>query len=632
MALSGRINGSVTLNSAYFSYYILWSATQDIVNNTSTVTVSTYWSTNSLGMTFDTVGSRNMSITIDGTEYTTSKVVDCNPWPSDGIYLIQTESKTVTHDADGTKSITISARSNGHASSYGPSDSVNSSGDCTASATITLNAIDRTAPTVSISLANRTADSLSISCTASAQCDRWYYKLGSAEWASFSQVDGTAVTLSLTGLSPSTTYAVQVRARKTNNHVVGYSGTSNFTTIGAATINSAAEIYADASTVIVSVNAEVYNASYTYSLAIKRNSTTILTLTFPAQAVGTRTLSATLTSTQRTNLLSGMSDVASFSATYELTSVNSGSTIGTSSTTAMIRTSASTSAPGVPDFTYKDNRAATVTLTGDNQKLIQGQSSLQLNSLSSSAHNGASIANYTIVVGGVTVTSANGGTVNVGAVSQSGTLTCQVTATDTRGYTATKSINITCYAYDPPMMTSGVAVRDDIDNEYIGFTLAGSYSVVGSNTVTAKYKYKKTAAQSYSADTNLTLTASSGSWSFTNAHVTDFDADDSYDVIITISDALNSEEYAFVVPPYSPLIAYRLNGIGINKVPSAGLAVDINGDVAVGGTLLTDPNEAGKVLSLDATGKFVWINPQSAGGISSITYNSSTGMLSITYG
>ena len=602
MALSGRINGTVTNLSNHFSYYILWSATQDPVANTSTITAKTYWATDDRGYTFDTVGNRSASITIDGTSDSISQAFDCNPWPANATYLIQTYTKTVSHGSDGTKSLTLSARSNGYAASYGPSNSSSSSGDCTASATITLDAIDRSAPTITTSLASKTANSLTISATASSSCDVWEYKVDSGSWTQFSTTNATAVTCELTGLSPSTTYAVQIRGRKTSNHVTGTSTSANYTTIGAATINSATEIYADASSVIVSVNAEVYNASYTYSLAIKRDSTTLITLTFPAQAVGTRTLTATLTSTQKNNLLSGMADVASFSATYVLTSVNSGSTIGTSSTTAMIRTSAANSAPTAPSFSWKDNNASTVAVTSDNTKLIQGQSYLQITSLSSTAKNGASIANYTIVVGGVTVTSANGGTVNVGEIPQSGTLSCVITATDSRGYTSSTTQNIDCYAYALPQMTSGIAVRDDIDNTHIGFVLAGTYTSVGSNTVTAVYKYKKTSEQNYSADTAITLTASSGAWSFTNYHVTDFDADYAYDVVITLSDSLNSEAYAFVVPQYAPLIGYRLNGIGINKVPRSGYAADIAGTVGLGGVNIPDANEAGNVLGMKSDG------------------------------
>ena len=60
MALSGRINGSVTQNSNYFSFYLDWSATQNTSENSSTITVKTYWATNNIYQGFDTVGSSKL--------------------------------------------------------------------------------------------------------------------------------------------------------------------------------------------------------------------------------------------------------------------------------------------------------------------------------------------------------------------------------------------------------------------------------------------------------------------------------------------------------------------------------------------------------------------------------------------
>jgi hypothetical protein len=596
MALSGRINGTVGHFSQFFSFYLLWSATQDPVANTSTITATTYWSTTDRGQDFDTVGTRTAYITIAGNQTSITKRFDVSPWPTNAVYEIQTKTYTVSHDADGTKSVSISAYADGTASSYGPDE-------CSLSGTITLDTIDRTAPEITLSLASRSATSLNISATATASCDLWEYKLGSGAWTQFSTTDATAVSCELTGLNPGQTYSVQIRARKTYNHVVGTSSSASYTTLGAATLNSVQPFYADASTVSIALSTEVYNASYTYSLAIKNGNSTYLTITgLSAKPVGTQNYSITLTSSQRTTLLNAMANVASFSATFVLTSLNNSTTIGTSSTTATISTSAATSGPNAPTFSFKDSNAATVAVTGDNTKLIQGQSTLQITSLSATAKNGASIANYNITVGGVTVTTASGGTVNIGEIPQSGTLACKVTVTDSRGYTSSTTQNITCYAYALPEMTSGVAVRDDIDTTYVGFTFAGTYSVVGINTVTGKYKYKKTTEQNYSSDIALTLTVSSGTFSFSNAHVTDFDADYSYDVVLTISDLLNPEEYVFVVPPYAPLIGYRIDGIGINKVPRSGYSADLAGVVGVGGVDVPDSTQGGKFLKMKGDG------------------------------
>lgn len=158
MALNGKIYGNVTFLDNYFDFYFTWKAEQNIDGNYSTVTVATYIEIFN-GWKFDTSGARNHSITCDGTEMSREIRINCNPAPSNP-YKIQEEVFTVYHDSNGEKSITISVRSNGHASnvngSYGYSASLNSYDDATASATITLDTIPRypnvptvTAPTTS---------------------------------------------------------------------------------------------------------------------------------------------------------------------------------------------------------------------------------------------------------------------------------------------------------------------------------------------------------------------------------------------------------------------------------------------------------------------------------------------------
>lgn len=148
MSLSGTINGRVTLNSQYMSFYITWSAKQNVEGNYSDVTVTSYWETNNTRWGFDTEGSRAASITINGKTTSISKRFDSTNgtgtgWKQENPWAIQTITERVYHNSDGSKSISISAKANGYASSYGPSNSSASSGDCTASGTISLDTIPR---------------------------------------------------------------------------------------------------------------------------------------------------------------------------------------------------------------------------------------------------------------------------------------------------------------------------------------------------------------------------------------------------------------------------------------------------------------------------------------------------------
>ena len=449
-----------------------------------------------------------------------------------------------------------------------------------ASSTGSYSTLDGSAPTVTISLSSRTSSSLTIAATANTTCNIWEYSINDgSSFTQFSTTSATSVSYTITGLSPNTTYNVKVRANKSSNNVKGTSARGAYTTLGQALLNSASEFYADATTAQFTINMTVYSASFTYTLLIKRGSTTLVTVSVGAQSVGTKDVAITLTSAQRSSLLSGMSDVASFSATYTLTTYDNGTQVGSvSSTTGTIKTSSSTSAPAQPTFSYADIEAGTVAITGDSSKLIQGQSYLRLTSVSATAKNGASIASYSVTIGGTTVSSTSGGTINIGAVSQSGSLTLSVTAKDTRGYTSSKSVTVTSYAYAYPSLTSYAVGRNSSVNTQIDISASGTFSNIGSNSVTLKYKYKKTSAGSYGTETSVAPTRSGGTFSYSATNIATFDEDSSYNFVITISDGIQSAVYNIVVPSFNPLIAYRPDAIGFGTVPQGTKRVEIAQD------------------------------------------------------
>lgn len=486
---------------------------------------------------------------------------------------------TVTHNADGTfPAQTIGIYGRTFHFNYQETDGTISN----------VPALDRTAPTVTTSLASRGATSLTINCVASSACELWEYSVDGGAWTQFSTTNATAVSCTIDGLVPTVSYAIRIRARKTVNHLTGTSSSISYTTLGATNITAADAITADASTVLVGYTCEVYNETYTYSLAIKRGSTTLLTLTSGALSKGTHTVSFTLTSAQQTALLNGISDVALISATFELTSLNNGVSVGATTTTANITTSASRSAPNAPTFTYADVNTATVAVTGDNQKLIQGMSSLSVQNLTATAKNGASIASYTINVGGVTKTSASGGTVSVGAISQSGALQLTVTAVDTRGYSSSRSVTVQSIAYTPPSAESLAVTRENGIDALIDVVASGTYTATGNNALTAQYQYKKTSEQNYSALASLLITYSDGTFTVNVAEVVSLDPDYSYNFRFILSDSLNTETYAVVIAQGIPLLAFRKWGLGVNKVPESDASLSVKGLVRFDGEALAD--------------------------------------------
>lgn len=586
MALSGSFQNLPVNN---FGLYCTWSATQSVTGNYSDVTLNVYLKYYTLE-----VGSRaGSTISINGTSetYTAPAINDYSS--GQHTKLLKTKTVRVNHNADGTKSgVALSAywRFSGTYSGT-PISSI------TASTTITLDTIDRAAPTVSLSTSSITASGVTISATSSATADIWQYSTDNGStWTQFSTTAGTSASKAITGLSPNTTYYIKVRARKKSNQVYGTSSAATVKTLGGAVVNSVTALTADAATVKVVINVTVYEASYTNTLVIKNGSTAYLTISGLSWSKGTSDRTVTLTAAQRTTLLTAMSTIKSFTGTFAVSSYSGSTQIGsTSSKTATVSTTAANSGPTLSGFTFADSYATTTAITGNDQLFIQGYSKLTVTPGTAIAKNNATITNYTATCNGVSVSNTTGDALTVGVVSKSGTVAVVLTVTDSRGYTASVSKNITVLAYAKPKVSSLTLRRtNDIEAE-MQLVFNGSISAITVDSVQknsllyVRYRYKATSATSYSSYVSIlsAVTQSGTSFSYSNLELRSLASDQSWDVHIQIRDQLNSLsslDLYYVIPQGTPLVALRKKMVGINT-PTPAAALDVVGDAKVSGTL-----------------------------------------------
>ena len=356
---------------------------------------------------------------------------------------------------------------------------------------------DIVAPTLTFTNSNITANSVYINASASVTCDIWQYSIdGGSTWTQFSTTAGTSATKTITGLSPNVTYNIKVRARKKSNGLYGASAGTNITTLGGSVLNSVSALTIDATNPVLSLNWTVYDANYTHTLAIKNGSTSVLTITGLSGSKGTNNKTYAFTAEQRTTLLNAMSALASFTATFVLTTYDGSKQVGdASSITATIQTTAANSAPTFTGFTFKDNLAKTVAVTENNQLFIKAYSQLLVTCTAATAKNGATIARYTATIGTVSK-SSNTTSISYGAIASSGNLTLTVTATDSRGYTASKSMTITVIDYTDITIDSWMMRRVNEVEAQTQLTFAGKLSSVSidgtaMNTLqSVQYRYK----------------------------------------------------------------------------------------------------------------------------------------------
>ena len=571
MALSGTVTGSVTNKASTFSFYFVWSATQDVAANCSYVTVSSYWSTSNRGATFDTVSARPASITINGTQTSISKRFTCNPWPSDAKYLIQTVSSfRVDHNVDGTKTITISARANGTASTWGPSASTSSSDDCVASAAITLDTIPRGA-TISQNLGGKTETTLTINWSTDDTVDKLWYSIDNGgTYTAVSIASSSSGSYTITGLTANTTYPIKTKVRRKSTQV-----TSESSALSVKTYNWPYASVMPDFVIGASVTVTVYNPlSRTVSVRLMDSSNTVLatvSVSGTSAVFDTSSIADTLYATIP-NAVSG---------TYKVRCVTDGHTINKTGGTYSVNPAVC--APEITAVAYADINATTIALTGDDQDIVQSHSQVEYTATGLTAKKSASLVSCSVLVNGATVnltvsgTSATGGN----AVINSGTdVTAVFTVTDSRGLTGTKSVTVKMLPWAIPSAII-TAQRQNNSEATTELTCDAMFSDInGNNTITISYEATK------AGDLTPTYTGSLQD----NVMITlNLDIGYAWSIKITLTDALGgTKTYTVSVAKVIPIVYVdRLReSVGINQLPNHDGTLEINGDVYINSKLV----------------------------------------------
>ena len=571
MALSGTVTGTVTNKTSTFSFYYVWSATQDVAANCSYITVSSYWSTSNRGATFDTVSARPASITINGTQTSISKRFTCNPWPSDAKYLIQTVSSfRVDHNVDGTKTITISARANGTASTWGPSASTSSSDDCVASASITLDTIPRGA-TISQNLGGKTETTLTINWSTDDTVDKLWYSIDNGgTYTAVSIASSSSGSYTITGLTANTTYPIKTKVRRKSTQVTSESSALSVKTYSWPYASVMPDFVIGAS-----VKVTVYNPlSRTASVRLMDSSNTVLatvSVSGTSAVFDTSSIADTLYATIP-NATSG---------TYKVRCVTDGHTIN--KTGGSYSVNPSVCAPEITAVAYADINATTIALTGDDQDIVQSRSQVEYTATGLTAKKSASIVSCSVLVNGATVnltvsgTSATGGN----AVINSGTdVTAVFTVTDSRGLTGTKSVTVQMLPWAIPSAII-TAQRQNNSEATTELTCDAMFSDInGNNTITISYEATK------AGDLTPTYTGSLQD----NVMITlNLDIGYAWSIKITLTDALGgTKTYTVSVAKVIPIVYVdRLReSVGVNQLPNHDGTLEINGDVYINSKLV----------------------------------------------
>lgn len=222
---------------------------------------------------------------------------------------------------------------------------------------------------------------------------------------------------------------------------------------------------------------------------------------------------------------------------------------------------------------YLDTNSTTTAITGNNQKIIQNNSTLQINITNATALKYATLTTASINVNGVVTTQNISGsslTFNVGTLNVANNLTVPVTLTDSRNNKTTTNLTVQVYSWSLP---SAITTLQRLNNYYseTNLTVDANYSSLGgNNTITIQYQIKKVSDSTYGALTTIQDNVQ-----------TQFTADNKYEwnVRIVLTDKIDSYSYILTLPKGLPILFVDTikNSVGINCFPEDEESLEVDG-------------------------------------------------------
>lgn len=247
------------------------------------------------------------------------------------------------------------------------------------------------------------------------------------------------------------------------------------------------------------------------------------------------------------------------------------------------------------DFTYKDSNASVATITGNDQVLVKGKSTLEVTVPSGDkmvAQKGANPDYYAVAYDGVS-NNVSYSTSNVNSdfsnIDTVGSRAILVTAYDSRTNNTRVAKNVQVYNYTPPNIEFEVT-RENNFGEDVTIETGGTFDLLpingaNKNSLTAsslKYRYKEKGAATWGAYATIPFTVTDDGFTGTNQFIT-LDNTKEFEFEFQIADKFGTVNQATELGAGTPIMfAGRYsNGdsaVGINKVPENGV-LDVDGDI-----------------------------------------------------
>ena len=286
--------------------------------------------------------------------------------------------------------------------------------------------------------------------------------------------------------------------------------------------------------------------------------------------IATKTTSTSVSFTPPLNLAAQNTTGTSVSITFTITTYSGSTSIGSNTKTISCSIPASV-APTISAFTLTE---AVSGLAAQFGAFVNGKSKITY-AVTATGAQGSTIKAYSVSIAGQSFTKQSATTAVIETTA--GTKTATVTVTDTRGRTASKTVNFTVLAYISPSFTAIAANRClingtlDDEGEYLSLTVGVTISAVNNkNTANYALYYKKTSDSAYTA---IPLTLSGYAVSQTIFFTTPvLSSDYTYNIRFQATDFFETVTKNLILSSAKPILDIKADGTGAAFYKTAELA------------------------------------------------------------
>ncbi len=528
--MSEVINGSTS--SSYWGYRVLATpSSPDTAYNRTKVRFDVQITR--IGNASYIAGQGTISLTVndkaDGssTAYSSGTIsYNINPVNVGTWYTLWSKELYVNHTANGTKTCVVSSSwSNNVSPSTG-----------SASGSFNLTTIPRYA-SFNLSVTDTTLTTATVKLKSDSTLSKIEYKVGNGSWVTKASLSVKEYNIALSNLAPETSYSLTVRVTRKDSGLTKTNDPITVTTKALATVAGTVDfVIGDKLTIQLSnpgngvMDAAVRVAGSEW--ITRENITNPYTFEFTEAEIDSMYAACPNTN----------------SPTAEVRVITS---LNGTSYTPKIKSGTATvvnSNPILTDFTVADINEATIALTADSSKLIDGYSTALVTIMPATGINHATIASYRVTAGTASYP-VNDLTATIPLINAS---SITATAYDSRKNQTDLSQAVNLIGYSTPKIKAVSAARNNGADEAVVLKVDatawyGNFGAV-QNAVTLSYRYRQTSsAGDWSNWETITPTFSENNTvSFDDEIAGDlgvngFDSEKSYDVEVSLSDLLSSE-------------------------------------------------------------------------------------------